>query len=40
MIQVPDPYWKVNPDVVGDESAEERYEFDEEEEDDDDERSD
>ena len=34
MIQVPDPSWKVWPDIVADESAEERYEWDEEDEDD------
>lgn len=34
MIQIPDPSWKRDPDIVADESAEERYIWDEEDEDD------
>lgn len=34
MIQVPDPDWKRNPDIVADESARERYEWGDDEEDD------
>lgn len=36
MIHVPDPYWKLNPDIVADETAAERYsdyDYEEEEED-------
>ena len=34
MVQVPDPYWKINPDIVADESAAERYtDYDDEEDD-------
>ena len=32
MIQVPDPYWKINPDIVAEESFYERYEEDEDDE--------
>lgn len=28
---VPDPCWKTNPDIVADESADERYTWDDEE---------
>lgn len=34
MFQVPDPSWKVWPDIVAEESAAERYAWDEEDEDD------
>lgn len=30
MYGVPDPYWKVNPDIVADESADERFIWDDE----------
>lgn len=35
MIQVPDPSWKVWPDIVANESAEEYFVFDDEEDEDD-----
>ena len=35
MRDVPDPYWKINPDIVADESAAERYtDYNNDEEDD------
>lgn len=32
MFNVPDPSWKTNPDIVADESFDERYLWDDEEE--------